>query len=64
MDGIYQFTASLYTNDENDMSVDNVIENEILLTINSNLDDNTQASTTVFTECLSFQKVWVETSGN
>ena len=28
------------------------------------MDDHSQASTTVFTECMAFEKVWVETSSD
>ena len=62
--GIYQFSSSLFTSGGYKIDANVVKENVKLLAIFSNNDDNTQASTTVFTECMAFEKVWVQSSGD
>ena len=64
INGIYQFSASVFTDSAHYCDVNSVKDDLILLGAHSNTDDYTQASTTVFTECLSFEKVWIESAGN
>ena len=59
-DGIYLFSVSFYTYDNRLMTGNIVRDGTVLLQLYSDFEEDQQASTTVLTECLAFDSVWVE----
>ena len=64
INGIYQFSTSIFTVSDYQVYASIVKEDSKLLAIFSTLNYHSQGTTTVFTECMAFEKVWVESTGN